>query len=107
MSPAAWIALAFLLVALAGSVAFAALRGLRVWRSFRAFSTTTGAALDSVMRTASAAEEHAASLAAGAERLARANEHLQSSLAELGLLRDAAGEARASVARLRGAVPRK
>lgn len=107
MTTADWLALVFLLAALVASVTVAALRALRAWRSYRSFSRTTGAALDDVMGTAASAEEHAVSLTAGAERLAQAMEHLQGSLAHLALLRAAAGEARATLARLRGVVPGK
>jgi hypothetical protein len=107
MTTADWVALVFLLAALVASVTVAALRALRAWRTFRSFSRTTGAALDDVMRTAASAEEHAVSLTAGAEQLATATEHLQGSLAQLTLLRAAAGEARATLARLRGVVPGK
>ena len=107
MAAAVWIALVFCLLALVAGPAFAALRGWRTWRTFRAFSTATGAALDGVMQTAASAEEHAASLTANAERLAEAGGRLQASLAELAVLRAAAGEAGAPVAALRGAMPRK
>ncbi|HVC88090.1 MAG TPA: hypothetical protein VNC40_11770 [Gaiellaceae bacterium] len=107
MATAVWIALVFCLVALVAGPGFAALRGLRAWRSFRSFSRATGSALDGVMRTAASAEEHAESLTAGAERLAGATQRLQASLAELGLLRAAAGETGAAVSAVRGAMPRK
>jgi hypothetical protein len=107
VATALWIALAFLLLALIGAPVVAGLRALKAWRSFRSFSGAIAFALDGVMRSAAAAEEHATSLTAGAERLAKATEHLQSSLAQLALLRSAADEARGTLAGLRGAVPSK
>ena len=107
MATALWIALAFLLVALVATPAMLGLRALKAWRSFRSFTGAIASALDSVMRSAATAEEHATALAANAERLTRATEHLQASLAELALLRSAADEARGTFARFRGAVPTK
>lgn len=107
MATAAWVALAFCLVALVGGPLFAGLRGWRAWRTLRAFSKATGSAIEAVLQTAASAEEHAASLTANTERLAAAGERLRASLAELAVLRAAAGEAGAPVAALRGAMPRK
>ena len=107
MTLTTWLALTFVLVAVLGSLAFAALRAWRAWRAFRAFQRRTLNAVADVMRTAEAAEAHAASLTAGAERLSRASEQLQGSLAELVALREAAGEAGALVAAVRGVIPRK
>ena len=107
VATAVWIALAFLLVALVATPAVAGLRALKTWRSLRSFAGAIAAALDDVMDKGTAAEEHATALTANAERLAKATEHLQASLAQLALLRSAADEARATVARFRGAVPTK
>ena len=107
MTTAVWIALAFLLVALIGAPVVAGLRALKTWRALRSFGGAITSALDDVMRKGTAAEEHATALTANAERLTKAMEHLQESLAQLALLRAAADEARATVARFRGAVPTK
>lgn len=102
-----WIALAFLIVALVASVAVAFLRGRRLWRHISSFSGQAESALDQVMSAAAIAEERSASLTANQERLAKANKHLQASLAELAVLRAAADEVRAKFDRLRGVVPTK
>ncbi len=107
MESATWIAALFALVALLGTGALLAVRALGAWRTFRSFTRTMGAALDSVTRTADAAEAHAVAAAAGAERLASAAGRLQQSVARLTLIRAAAGEFTGTLARLRGAVPRK
>ncbi len=83
MALAAWIALAFLVVALVASAAVAVVRGLRLWRALSSFSAEAETALDVVMRETAEAEERAASLTAKQERLNRAIDHLKTSLAQL------------------------
>jgi predicted negative regulator of RcsB-dependent stress response len=102
-----WIALAFCLVAVIGSLAYAAARGWRLWKTVRATSQRTAEATAQVLRSAEAAEAHVGSLGAGAERLAAAMERLQGSLAELAVLRSAASETSSLLASVRGLVPRK
>ena len=102
-----WIALAFCVVAVAGSVAYAAVRAWRLWKTVRATSRKATEAAGRVLASAEAAERHVTSLGAGAERLATAMEHLQGSLAELAVLRAAAGETQSLLASIRGVVPRK
>jgi hypothetical protein len=63
--------------------------------------------VERVITSAAAAEAHVSSLSSGAERLATALEHLQASLAELAVIRAAAGETGALLASVRGLVPRK
>ena len=103
----AWICALFLVVALVGSATWLVLRGLKAWRAFRSFTDATGSVIDGVLATAAAAEAHAVSLGAGGERLTRATERLQSSLADATALRSALGEAQQLLRRLRGAVPHK
>jgi len=107
MTVAAWIALGFLLVATIASLTVAGLRGLRLWRTFRSFSDQAETALDAVTRSTAAAEERAAALSANQERLRRATERLQISLAQLAVLRAAAAEANATFQRIRNVVPTK
>jgi|GEM_PF-847051 hypothetical protein len=107
MAAATSIAALFALVAVLGTSALLAVRALRAWRNVRSFSRATGAALERVMRTADEAETHAVAAAAGAERLATAAARLRESLARLTLIRSAAAEFSATLARFRGVVPRK
>ena len=107
MHYSAWFPVAFLLLALAVSLLVLTRRGLRTWRSLRAFTVSAEQALDAVNTSAAQAETHAASFAAATERLERAQARLSASLAELAVLRAAADEVRASVSRVRGLVPRK
>lgn len=102
-----WLALAFMLVASLGGLAYAAARG---WRLFRTFRRTSRRAADAVARvtdSAARAEERAAGLTAKSETLSHATEHLRQSLAELAVIRAAAAEPRSLLATIRGAVPRK
>ena len=83
-----WIPVGFCLVAVLGSLAYAAFRGLRLWRTARA-------------------EERALGLTEKSERLTAATERLQESLAELSAIRRAAAEPQALLRSLRSTVPRK
>jgi hypothetical protein len=102
-----WISLAFLVVALVGSIATAAVRGLRLWRGFRAVSGAVSSALDDVSRRAAEAERRAVALGEHGEGLQAAVERLRESLAQLAVLRSAATDARATLFAFRGVVPRK
>jgi hypothetical protein len=102
-----WLALAFCLVAVFGSIGYAALRAWRLWRTVRATSTAANQAVGRVMSSAATAERRAASLSAGAGRLSGAITRLQESLEELAAIRAAAAEPRELLASIRGLVPRK
>jgi hypothetical protein len=107
MATAAYAAAVFALVAVLGSAVFLGVRALSAWRSFRRFTAAAGQAVESLLRSAEAAEAHATAAGAGAERLAAATARLQTSLVRLSLLQSATGEFRATLARLRGVVPTK
>jgi hypothetical protein len=102
-----WIAVAFCLVAVLGSLAYATLRGLRLWRATRAASQRAADAIGAVTASAARAEERALGLTEKSERLAAATERLQVSLAELAVIRRAAAEPRTLLGSLRATVPRK
>ena len=102
-----WVSLLFLVVAVVGSIAYAATRALRAWRTFKRFSRTTSSAIGGVLETAAEAERHAGAFTVSTEKLNAALARLEASRAELALIQAAAGEARAPLASLRGAVPRK
>ncbi len=104
---AVWICLGFCVVAAAGSLAYAATHGWRLWRAFRGLSRRVTDALGDVERSAAAAESHASGLGEGTERLNAAIARLQASLAELAAISGAAAEARSLLAAVRGVVPRK
>ena len=102
-----WAALAFCLLAVLGSIGYAATRAWRFWKTARAMSGRTADAVGRVTASAATAEQHAVSLTAGTERLSNAVAHLQASLEELALIRAAAAEPRKLLASIRGLVPRK
>jgi len=102
-----WIAVAFCVLAVAGSGWYAGVRGLATWRAFRHTSGRAGDALGRLAARAAEAEGHAIRVSAGSERLSASVERLRRSLAELAAIRAAAAEPQALLAALRGAVPRK
>jgi hypothetical protein len=102
-----WLPFAFCLVAVVGSIGYAAARGWRLWKTARALAKTAPAAVGRVMASAATAEARAASLAAGTDRLSAAITHLQASLEELAVIRAAASEPRKLLSSARGLVPRK
>ena len=107
MTLAIWLSLAFCVLA---SIASAAWAGSRGWQLWRGFSTTSGRLTDELAKVtdaAEAAERRATAATAGTERLLAATERLRRSLAELAVLRNAASEPQALVAKLRALVPSK
>ena len=102
-----WLSFTFCVVAVAASAAYCAGGGRRTWRAFDSTSGLLTNALDEVSAAGEAAERKALSVSAGSERLVGAIDRLNRSLAELAVLRRAAGEPRALLASIRGLVPRK
>ncbi len=102
-----WLCGAFLAVALIGSITVAATRGWRLWKTFGAVSKSAGDAVAAVTATAATAEERVLSLGANTERLTRAIEHLQESLAELAVIRAAAKDVQDAVNSVRAFAPSK
>lgn len=102
-----WIPLAFLVASLTGSIAWAGLRGWRLWKAFRSVSGRLADGAECLVAKGEATERRAVAAAANAERLAAAAERLQGSLSQLAVLRAAFGESRAAFGAARGTVPRK
>jgi hypothetical protein len=99
-----WIAGAFAVAAVAGSLAFLVVRTIRVWRGFRSFGGPIAEALAGVTASADAAAAKAEALGGGSERMARSLDRLARSRARLAVLTLAIAEVRAAVT---GIVPRK
>lgn len=99
-----WGALAFFLVAAGGSGTIAGVRGLRTWRALKAAAGEATAMLADTVTKAEAVGAQALELPAGAERLAAAATRLHVSLAELAVVRRAAGEPRSLLRSARRAV---
>ena len=102
-----WVALAFLLVAVLGSIARAVTRAWRLWKALGAFSGALAEPLERVSVSAAAAEQKANRLDGHATRLEAATVRLQQALAELAVLQAAFAEARTGFSTARGVVPRK
>jgi hypothetical protein len=102
-----WAAIAFFLVATLGSLAFLVVRAWRLWRTIRGTGGRTSDAIGRVTASATAAESHAMSLSSNAERLSTSAARLQEALAELAVIRAAAGEPQALLATVRRIVPSK
>ena len=102
-----WLALAFCLLAVLGSIGYAATRAWQLWKTVRAVAKAATDAVGRVTTSAATAEERAVALTAGTERLSTAITHLQGSLEELAVIRAAAAEPRNLLASIRGLVPRK
>src|SRR5436305_798619 len=92
-----WLCLLFLGVSAVGSIAVAAVRGLRTWRMAKRVSGAATAALDDVMRKGEAAEARATALTDKSEQLTSSIDRLQQSLAELAILRAAFADARSAL----------
>jgi hypothetical protein len=99
--------LLFLVVAIVGSGVVLGLRGLRLYRTVKAFGRTATETLGAVTEAGARVEANAAGLSGHTERVTAAAEHLQASLVRLAVLRAAAAEIKRSLDGVRGAVPRK
>ena len=107
MLVAVWVTLAIVLLVLAGGGFHVVREGLRTWRAVRRLTRVLGAGGDAVTSRVEAATAKLDGAGAAAERLTDATARLQRSLAYARVVADAAGDARATVTRLRGSVPRK
>jgi hypothetical protein len=101
-----WLCAAFLVVAVLGSMAFAATRGWRLWKTVGGTMRRIGDAVEHVVATAAAAEQRATSLTENSERLNRATARLQESLAELAVLRGATDDVTDALRAVRTFMPR-
>jgi hypothetical protein len=102
-----WIALAIFVVATVGGIAFAALRGLRAYRTLRTVGGELTAGVDRVSRDADEVATKLEGLADGTGRLEAALARLSASRARLNVLLQAIAEVRAGIGRITGIVPRK
>ena len=102
-----WLTLAFALLATVGSILFATLKGLELFRGAKGLLRATGTALDRVARTTGEIELHLEAAATSGTALSASLTRLQASRARLAVLTSAVGDVRASVDRITGVVPRK
>ena len=102
-----WLTLAFALLLILGSIAYAALKGLEFWRAFKLLSHRTTEELDRIARATAEIELHLQAAAASGTKLDASLTRLRSSRARLTVLTTALADVRASVGRITGVMPRK
>lgn len=100
-----WLALAFLLLAVAAGVAYAVVSGLRCYRDTKRASGAFASRTEHISETTASIERHLAKASASAQRLADASERLELSRARLDVQLAAVREARAQVRRVFWFVP--
>ena len=102
-----WIALGVSGAFVLASLAFATVRGLAAWRTFRRFRRRAFDGLAEVTRRIARVESRLETAGETALRLQRAQAELHDSLATARLLSAAVAEVRATVSRVTGLVPSK
>ena len=102
-----WLALAIAVVAVVGSVAFATLRGLALFRAFKKLMRELGESTDRIAGSAAGIERHLELAAESGSRLDASLGRLQGSRARLSVLTAAIADVRASVGRITAVLPRK
>ena len=107
MANAVLIALIVFAVAVGAGLAAATVRGLQVWRDFRAFRRTVLKRLDRLNAELAKLERRSAKAAGNSAALVRARARLQQTLEIASLVRGAAAESWSLFRLVRGVVPRK
>jgi hypothetical protein len=102
-----WIALAVGVVATVGGAVHAGRRAWRGWKTFRGVMSSVTGALEALATKAAATAEHATATVERGAEIAAANARLEQSLAELQVLRSAAGRARGTLGFIQALRPRK
>jgi hypothetical protein len=100
-----WIALAVLLLAVVGGIAFVVVRGLRLWRDMKRASALLGGEVDRISESSRQIEVHLAQADAASARLNAATDRLSTSRSQLEVQLAAVREARAQVRRTFWFVP--
>ncbi len=95
-----WLALLVFLLGLAAGATYAVLRGLALWRRFKAANSGFGTELDRIAQATAQIEEQLARADESSAHLAEAAERLRVSKARLEIQLAAAREARQSVRRM-------
>ncbi|HET8607897.1 MAG TPA: hypothetical protein VFL66_12835 [Gaiellaceae bacterium] len=107
MLVAVWVTLGFLVLVLVGGTAHVVREGLAAWRAIRRTGRALGACAEALGSRAERVSRKAAGAGSADGRLAGATARLSRSLAYARVVADAAGDAGATLVRLRGSVPRK
>src|SRR5436190_8706314 len=100
-----WIALALIVVGLAAGLAFAIVRGLRLWRQVKSAGGTLGREADRIARAAASISDHLERASASSDELRAASERLERSRAALAVQQAAIREARLAIRRTFWFVP--
>jgi hypothetical protein len=100
-----WLSLALLLIAVAGGLAFAVVRGLQLYRDVKRSRGALSSRLHKISRTVATIEQQLAAADASVQKLAEANGRLQLSRARLDVQLAAVREARAQVRQVFWFVP--
>jgi hypothetical protein len=100
-----WIALAVLVVAIAGGIAYAVVRGIQLWRDLKHTGSRLGAEVERINKASLQIERHMAAAEAAAGRLQGSTGRLAASRARLDVQLGALREARAQVRRTFWFVP--
>jgi hypothetical protein len=102
-----WLSLGISLAFVLGALAFAVVRALAAWRTFRRFRRRVVDGQADLLRRVTGIESRMAAANESAVRLARAQSELQDSLATARLLSAAVADVRATVSRFTRLVPSK
>ncbi len=102
-----WIGLAVFVAALAGGLAFGAVRGLAAFRTVRTAGSELAESFERVSLATGEIATRLEALADGTARLDEALARLRASRARLNVQLEALNQVRAGIARITGVVPRK
>ena len=102
-----WLALAVSVVPVVAATTLTTLRGIELFRTFRALGQGVGSEVSSIERKAGLIEGHLTAASRSGDALSAAAARLAVSRARLNVLLSALADARAAVGGLTGLVPRK
>jgi hypothetical protein len=102
-----WLSLAVAVVLTFSSLAYLTLKALEAFRAFKQLGRGAGEELDRIGKASAEIERHLALAAAGGTRLEASLARLSESRARLNVLTSALADARSSLDRFTGVVPRK
>ena len=102
-----WLTLAFAIVAVVASIAYAAVKGLEAYRTAKRLLAAAAEDLDRITRASAEIELHLQAAATSGTRLDASLTRLSTSRARLNVLTSALADVRAAVGRVTSVVPRK
>ncbi|HZG35292.1 MAG TPA: hypothetical protein VEY87_05535 [Gaiellaceae bacterium] len=102
-----WLALAFLIVSVVGSIGFAITRGVGTWRALKRLGSGVTDELDAIGRSAAQIESHLQAASVSGTALDASLRRLSASRARLNILTGALADARTASGRLTDVYPRK